>query len=173
MKILTLVFAVVALVGLSACSKKKEAAHDHGHGSHHGHQHVPPHGGTPVILGNEDFHLELVRDPAAGSLTAYVLDAHMAGFIRLPVPAIELAVQVGGRAEKLTLAALPNQLSGETVGDTSAFVAQAEWLKTTGEFSAVVPSLTIRGRTFTNVAFDFPKGNEAPRDDHAGHDHKH
>jgi hypothetical protein len=167
MKKLHLLLAAVSLIALSACSKKD--AHDHHHhGSHHGHHHEPPHGGTPVILGNEDFHLELVRDAAAGSLTLYVLDSHMSNFIRIPAPSVELVVKLrDGRSEKLSLAALPNMLSGETVGDTSAFVGQADWLKSNDEFEVVITSVTVRGRAFDNVAVPFPKGHEANHHSHA------
>jgi hypothetical protein len=38
------------------------------------HAHNAPHGGTIVQLGREEFHLELVHDPAAGKLIVYLLD---------------------------------------------------------------------------------------------------
>ena len=57
-------------------------------------------------------------------------------------------------------AAMPNSATGETVGDTSCFEAQADWLKATGEFSAEIVSLEIRGSKFEGVKFDYPKGNE-------------
>ncbi|WP_438481004.1 hypothetical protein [Oleiharenicola lentus] len=164
MKLLRLIFGACAVFGLGACAKKETptaSTASSGHSSHHGHHHEPPHGGTPVILGNEDFHLEFVRDAAAGSLTAYVLDAHMSQFVRLPAPAIELTVKFAGKTEPLTLAALPNLLTGEKIGDTSAFVGTGEWLKTTAEFEAVVTSVTIRGQNYANIAFAFPKGNDA------------
>ena len=45
-------------------------------------------------------------------------------------------------------------------GDTALFEAQADWLKTTGNFDATLKSLPIRGTTFTDVKFNFPKGND-------------
>ncbi|MBM3883174.1 MAG: hypothetical protein FJ387_26245 [Verrucomicrobia bacterium] len=50
----------------------------------HSHHHEPPHGGTVVVLGNEEFHLEVLAHPTEGRLQVYFLDGHMDNFIRLP-----------------------------------------------------------------------------------------
>jgi len=120
------------------------------------HHHVAPHGGTLVELGAHQFALEFVRDAAAGTLTLYVLDAHAENFVRLPAKAIAVVVDVKGRTEKLSLAAVANELSGETVGDTSQFTATADWLKRDGEFAGRIAALEIRGTVFQDVAFTFP-----------------
>jgi len=132
-----------------------------GSSSGHGHVHVAPHGGTAVILGNEIYHLELVRDPAAGKLQAYVMDGHLADFIRIPAGSFEIAARFGGREEILTFKPVANPATGETVGNTSLFEAGADWLKTNADFDGVLRELTIRGSRFENVEFNFPKGNEA------------
>src|SRR5688500_557791 len=51
---------LVALVLLAGCGESKHSGH--------GHHHTPPHGGTPVILGNEDYHLEFVLDASNGKI---------------------------------------------------------------------------------------------------------
>lgn len=130
-------------------------------GQPHGHQHHPPHGGTPVVLGDEAYHVELVLDAQAGTLQAYVLDGEMEDFIRSAVPSIEIDADVDGVPHVLSLAAVANPATGETVGDTSLFQAQADWLRSAGKFDAVIRSVTIRGSTFTGVRFNFPKGNDA------------
>jgi len=76
------------------------------------------------------------------------------------VPSIEIAAEVGGAQRTLVLAAVANPATGETVGDTSLFQVQADWLRTSREFDAVLRSITIRGTTFTGVRFNFPKGND-------------
>ncbi|MBM3877718.1 MAG: hypothetical protein FJ386_13555 [Verrucomicrobia bacterium] len=87
-------FLALAL-SLSAC-KDKHADHDHakpGDGkkaSAHKHEHTPPHGGPPVVLGEEEYHLEFVRDAAAGKLQCYLMDGHMDKFVRIAAPAIEV-----------------------------------------------------------------------------------
>jgi hypothetical protein len=145
---------------LFAACGRKDAHDDHAHAGH-AHEHVAPHGGTVVVLGDEQFHLEFVRDPAAGKLTAYVLDAHLEDFIRIPAAGFEIAATAAGRPETLTLTPVANLATGETVGDSAEFATQADWLKTTSEFDAVLSSITIRGATFTGVKFNFPQGNEA------------
>jgi len=53
-----------------------------------------------------------------------------------------------------------NAATGETVGDTALFEAQAEWLKTNASFDAAINELQVRGNTYANVRFNFPKGND-------------
>jgi len=36
-----------------------------------------------------------------------------------------------------------------------------DWLKATPEFDAVLKEITVRTKTYTNVAFNFPKGADA------------
>lgn len=124
------------------------------------HEHHPLHGGTPVALGDEEYTVELVLDPVAGKLQAYVLDGEMENFIRIPANAIQIAAHVASHEEKLELKAVPNNATGEKIGDTSLFETQADWLKTTPEFDAVLKEITVRGKTYSNVKFNFPKGND-------------
>ncbi|MBA3849509.1 MAG: hypothetical protein C0502_05865 [Opitutus sp.] len=124
------------------------------------HAHTAPHGGTLVEVGEHQFALEFVRDAAAGTLTLYVLDGHAESFVRLSARTIEAVLEVKGRAEKLTLAAVANELSGETVGDTSQFAAQADWLRREGEFKGRIAALEIRGQTFKDIAFGFPTNED-------------
>ncbi len=124
------------------------------------HEHHAPHGGTPVVLGNEAYHLELVRDAAAGKLSAYVLDGEMENFIRVAAPQFEVVATVAGQPRPLVFKAVANPATGETVGDSSQFDAQADWLKTTGSFDATLTKLEIKGTMFAGVAFNFPKGND-------------
>jgi hypothetical protein len=143
-----------ALAVFAGCTKAPTASdHPHLHVDH------PPHGGTAVVLGDEDYHLELVLDPATGTLQAYVLDGEMEDFIRSDVPSIEIEANAGGTPRTIVLSAVANPATGETVGDTSFFEARAEWLKTAREFDGVLKSITIRGTTFTAVKFNFPRGN--------------
>jgi hypothetical protein len=124
------------------------------------HEHHPPHGGTPVVLGNEIYHVELVRDAATGKLSAYVLDGEMENFIRSAALSFEINATVDGQPRLLTLRAVANPATGETAGDTSLFETSADWLKTTKAFPGEIKSLTIRGTTFTDVDFNFPEGND-------------
>jgi len=125
------------------------------------HEHHPPHGGVPVVLGDEAYHLELILDPAEGKLQAYLLDGELENFVRSAAPSLEITATVAGARQSLVLRAVANPATGETVGDTSLFEGRADWLRTVGHFDAVLESLTIRGTTFTHVAFNYPKGNDA------------
>ncbi len=157
-------FLALAL-SMAAC-KDKHAGHDHaksGDGkkaSAHQHEHTPPHGGTPVVLGEEEFHLEFVRDAAAGKLQLYVLDGHMDKFVRIAAPAIEVTATFAGAPQTLSFQPVPNPATGEKVGDTSLFETQADWLKTATNFDAVVKLVDVKGKAFKDVKFNFPKGNE-------------
>lgn len=158
---LRLTLATTFLLALSACGKKEDAtSHDHAVTAPAKHEHKAPHGGTPVVLGQEAYHLELVREGETGKLSAYVLDGEMENFIRSAVPSIEVVATIGGKKETLTLAAVANPATGEKVGDTSLFETRADWLKTTAVFDGVLTTITIRGTTFAAVAFNFPKGND-------------
>ena len=122
------------------------------------HQDQPPHGGTPVALG-ENYHIEFVLDAPSGTLSAYILDDEMEEFVRSNMPSFELTAKVGGVEQTLVFKPVANPATGETVGDTSLFTAQADWLETAKTFDAVIKSVTLDGTTFTNVGFNFPKGN--------------
>ena len=153
----------VALLASTACRRTDDHDHSkagHSHEHEHKHAHVAPHGGTAVVLGDEAFHLEFVQDTQLGTLTAYVLDGHMEQFIRIGMPAFAAVLSVEGRTESLVFNAVANLATDETVGDTSQFVAQADWLKQTNRFEAKITGITIRGQTFENVSFRFPEGNE-------------
>ena len=139
------------------CSKSE---HDGMNGTPHLHVDEPPHGGTAVDLG-EDYHIEFVRDAASGKLQAFVLDGEMEEFVHSPSASFELTAHVGDHDEKLNFAAVANRATGETVGDTSMFEAQADWLKSATNFDAAIKEINVRGESYTNVVFNFPKGSDA------------
>ena len=139
-------FAAIVLLILNGCSRPASST------SAGSHTHQSPHGGTLVEIGEHAYNLELVRDPAAGKLTAYVLDGHAENFIRITAPSFDLIAFTGGEKRPLSLRAVANTATGETVGDTSQFEAQADWLKTTAEFPGEIPALEIRGTRFQKVA---------------------
>ena len=149
---------LVVLVGAAGCSKPAPSTAAAAPAAKH--EHKPPHAGTPVELGDEAYHVELVRDPAAGKLTAYVLDGEMEEFIRVKPATFEVVATVAGAKQTLSFHAVANAATGETVGNSSQFEAQADWLKTTATFDATLASLEIKGTTFSSVAFNFPKGND-------------
>lgn len=149
---------MASLVLFTACSRQSESVAADAKPAKH--EHHPPHGGTPVVLGDEVYHVELVLDAAAGKLQAYVLDGELENFIRSASPSVEVAAVVGGETKTLVFTPVANAATGETAGDTSLFEAQADWLKTTREFDAVLKEITVRGTAFKDVKFNYPKGND-------------
>ena len=151
-------FFVVVVAGFCGGCSKSETSEPSAKAAAARHEHQPPHGGAPVELGREEYHLEFVLVSAAGQLQAFVLDGEMENFIRIAAPSLEVTAKVGGREEKLLLLPVANHATGETVGDTSMFEAYADWLKTTPAFDAILKQITIRSTTYTNIAFNYPKG---------------
>jgi hypothetical protein len=113
-----------------------------------------------VELGEEEYHVELVLDAAAGKIQAYVMDGELENFVRIAVPSFDVTAKLPDKEEVLSFKAVPNSATGEKVGDTSEFETTAEWLKQVKTFDAVLKSLTVKSKTYTNVTFNFPKGND-------------
>lgn len=149
---LLLLLCLGALFAAATACSRRDATHP-GPAQGGGHAHHAPNGGTLVELGQHQFNLELVHDRPAATLTAYVLDGHAAQAVRIQAPEIRLLVDRQGRSEPLVLRAVANQLSGETVGNTSEFQAQADWLKEATRVSGRIAELTVRGATFRDVPF--------------------
>ena len=111
-------------------------------------------------MGEEEYHVEFVCDPATGKLRAFVMDGELESFIRIAAPSLEVAAQVADKEETLTFQPVANNATGEKVGDTSLFEAQADWLKRATNFDAVLKEITVRTKTYTNISFNFPKGSD-------------
>ena len=123
------------------------------------HEHHAPHGGSLVELGEGEFaHLELLLDPAQGTLTGYSLDGEAENPIRLKQDQIVLLLRgVKGPGEfTLPLAARANSLTGETVGDTSEFSGRSDLLKNATTFTGRILSISTKGQKFDAVEFEFP-----------------
>jgi len=163
MKILKpFVFLTTALLLTVAvgCRDAKDS-HGHSHADGHGHDdHAPPHGGTPVIVAEDKFHLELVHDATAGKMQAYVLDGHLEDYVLVPETNFVMTAKAGGKDEQLAFQRAPEPASGKVPEKSSLFEAQAEWLKATKEFEGSIPTITLDGKTFTNISFSFPKGSK-------------
>lgn len=145
-----LLLALLLPLLAAGCGKSTQA------GGGGGHAHTAPHGGKLLELGQHAYSVELVRDATAGKLTAYVLDGHADGFIRIEAPSLAFVFTVGGETKGLLMRAVANQATGETVGNSSQFEAEADWIKGTAELSGVIKTLPIRGSVFSDIAFRLP-----------------
>jgi len=74
MKPVSIACLALALALLAGCGENKTTAPNPNVA--HKHEHKPPHGGAPVVLGDEEYHVELVLDAPAGKLDAYVFDVN-------------------------------------------------------------------------------------------------
>jgi len=147
------VLGLLAGIVLWSTGCSKEGDHDHAaHGG--GHAHEPKNGGQLVEVGKHQFNFEILTDATAGKMTAWVLDAHAEGYVRIPAPTLQVQARVDGQDKLLVLAAVANAASGEKVGDTSQFEGTAEWLKTAKDFSGKIVGVTLGGQNFGDVAFE-------------------
>ena len=146
-----IVFALVSLSFFCGCERRSD--HAEGAGHTHTHQHTAPHGGILIEVGDHQFNVELVHDAATGTLTLYTLDAHAENFVRIALPAIELSVTAGGQTRSLTLLPVANAATGETVGATSQYQTQAEWLKGATGLTGTITLLDFNGAEFRQVPF--------------------
>lgn len=121
------------------------------------HLHVAPRGGALVVLAEETAHVEVVPDPATGRLSLYVLGPHAERPVRVAQAEIAVTLDVAGTEHRVALPAVANELTGETVGDTSEFSADVEALKGVETFSGRIEEISARGATYTAVPFTYPR----------------
>lgn len=119
-----------------------------------GHQHQAPHGGMLVELGDHFANLEIVFDASTGSMTAYVLDGHADGPVRIEQKEIVLQF----RGFTVALQAVGSPLTGETPGNSSQFEARSENLKGLQAFEATIVKIAVKGSALVDVPFSYPKG---------------
>lgn len=147
MRVIAALGLLLAFVG---CGKHESAAPATG-----GHAHAAPHGGVLVELGHHEASLEFRFDAARGILQAWVLDAHAENFVRTSQRGFEVEAVAGERGRLLDFVAVANSLTGETVGDTALFEVEAAWLRDAKAFDGRVKAITVRGKTFRDVAFTY------------------
>jgi len=152
--------ALLLTVAVGCRDSKDSHGHSHdgesGHSHDTGHAHAPPHGGTPVVIADDQFHLELVLDAPAAKMQAYVLDGHLEGYVQVAETSFVVAAKLGEQTEQLNFQRTP----GKDSVKSSLFEAQADWLRTAKEFAGDIPTITLDGKTFTNISFTFPKGSK-------------
>jgi hypothetical protein len=65
---------------------------------------------------------------------------------------VEVTVKVGAEKKAISLKAVANAATGETVGDTSQFEAQADWMKGSAPLEVAVAAIEIKGRRFEGLS---------------------
>ena len=111
------------------------------HGEHHEeghHGHKAHHGGCLNVVGScEIGHAEVRLDDGRLELWFVGGGNDTGSAVKVAAEKISLKVLLPGNEEKeLELAASPLRLAGESIGDCSHFVGEAEWLRDIEEFHA-------------------------------------
>lgn len=142
---------LLSLALACGCGRPHDHAAEPGHA--HTHQHAAPHGGMLVEVGDHQFNVELVHDAGTGTLTLYTLDAHAENFVRTAMPVIELSLTAGSQTHTLSLLPVANPATGETVGATSQYQAEAAWLKGATGLTGTITRLDFNGAEFIQIPF--------------------
>jgi hypothetical protein len=127
------------------------------------HEHHAPHKGSLQVLGEEFSHYEMVLDAATGKLTVYVLDGEAEQAVRVKQKQLVFKLKARGATGepvKVVAKAVANELTGETVGNTSQFEAQVPSLKGASAFDGTLVLGQVKGQTFKNLKIKHPEGNE-------------
>src|SRR5688572_24302757 len=125
---------LLCLAAATGC-RDSQSSHDHSHG--------PPHGGTPVVVAEHKYHLELVRDATNGIMQAYVLDEDLHDFIRVPEAGFTLVANMSGNAQRIEFQRATNAMSPNPSDPSFLFEGRAEWVKTATNFDGLIPSITL------------------------------
>ena len=112
------------------------------------------------MVAEHKYHLELVRDATNGVMQAYILDGDLHDFIRVPETNFTLTANVAGKTEHLEFQRATNSTSPNPSDPSFLFEGRADWLKSVANFDGLISSITLKGQTFTNVTFPFPKGTQ-------------
>lgn len=111
------------------------------------------------MLGDHVFQLELVPDSEEKQLDLYVLDGEAEHFVRISAATIEGVAKAGERVWALRFDAVANEATGETVGSSSHFTAEAPGLVDESEFVVMFDRIEILGQIFETVSIPYPKGS--------------
>ena len=112
------------------------------------------------MVAEDKFHLELVLDATAAKMQAYVLDGHLENYVAVPETNFLLLAKAGGNTEQLAFQRAPEPPSGKVPEKSFLFEAQGEWLKSVKNFDGNIPTITLKGKSYTNISFSFPKGTK-------------
>lgn len=144
------VFAVLALLG---CNEPLEQpVEDDAADAEHVHD--PVYGGVLVEVGEHFAQVELVHDAEAGELTAYIWDGHVSDAVPLEMTGIAVEGTAGGKAFKLELRPVEDELTGDRAGHASCFAGKAMQLRGAERITGTLARLVIMDQTFERVAFE-------------------
>lgn len=148
------------LTGCNNTAKKEKPKEEAKEGHEHGHDHPDkgPHGGNLVEWGEEEYHVELVRESKDKKMTAYIFDGEVKKAVPIEAATLDLYITQPGPVAKLKMTAEPQK--EDPAGQSSRFVASDDRLgsekKLKGELGG-----TVQGKRYDG-SFD---------ESHSGHSH--
>lgn len=119
------------------------------------HVHAPPHGGVLVDLVADSATVEVVVDAVAGKLDLYMFGPHLANYVPIEQPTVDLRLLIGADAFDVVAEAQANALTGETVGRTSHFVGKDERLIGVERMDGVIELVEMFGQAFEEKRFSW------------------
>jgi hypothetical protein len=143
---------------VAGCDRSTRPTSQSASAEDHAHPSSPPHGGTPVQIGDHGFHLELVHDSIDRTMFAYVLDDHMDKYVDVPPTSFELIARTAGQEHRLIFNPVTNAPAASN-SRTSVFSAPAPGFTSVTNFEGVIPKIVLDGKSFENVTFSYPKGS--------------
>jgi hypothetical protein len=133
-----------------------EHQHDESCGSHGGlHVHEPLLGGQLMALGEHGsgYNLELLIDEN-NRFSVYILDAHAENFVRIEQESLQVNLSDENKAS-ITLHAVADSATGETVGNTSHFQSKGTVEKFL-PLNGIIEMIEIGSKQYSEIEFFFP-----------------
>ena len=155
----------VSVVLMPGCGKDKEVKHAHEHAG----EHKAVHGGSLNALGTcENGHAEVRIEEDVMKLWFVGGGSDTDKSVRIPDKEFVLTITPKGSKETktLTLTAKPIEIAEETVGNSSHFEGQADWLRDIHEFVAT-GTVAFKGRAQA-IRVEYPAGYDPDDDVEAG-----
>ena len=153
---------LLPLIAFFGC---ENSSHNHQGEGGSKHVHVAPHGGQLVEVGEHGsgFNLELLLNPD-GFLQIYVLDAHAENFVRIKQAQIEIIFPDSNRSS-LSLEAIEDSATGETVGDSSRFQSPGS-IHDLLPIQGIIKEITVGSKTYSEQTISFSGNSKGNADEH-------
>jgi phage baseplate assembly protein gpV len=110
MRVRSALLSLIPLLALTACGDKDKNGKAP-ENAEKAHEHVAPHGGELLELGDEQGHVELVHDDEAGKITMYIYGSETSKPISVEKPSVTIQ-QKDGTAIELTMVAQDAKADG-------------------------------------------------------------
>ena len=150
---MSFVFSILITLFVVGCA---EHQHDESCGSHGGlHVHEPLLGGQLMALGEHGsgYNLELLIDEN-NHFSVYILDAHAENFVRIDQESLQVDLSDENKSS-ITLHAVADSTTGETVGNTSHFQSKGK-VENLLPIKGVIQMIEIGSKQYSEIEFFFP-----------------